>query len=290
VSDTESQSGTLDDFTYRRYAPVQGRWISPDPAGLAAVDPTNPQTWNRYAYVTNQPLNFTDPLGLCQQNNYTMASPGPNGPVVQTWTTWSPTGSWGAPCLSGPPPPGCMFISTAGSGEGDGPAGMQCGVGWAPPIQPDCPPSGCSSVSGGGGTGGTAPAPATPWYKNPCVQNALLKGAATAGLDAIGLIPEGGAVAGAFSLFHGAAGVSNGTNILGRVALGGSLISTGVSLSDASGPNGGATSFAAFQTGVNALGIAKTLFEAIPVAGQVIAAVAVVGDLVGAGLEIADCH
>jgi len=26
-----------------------GRWISPDPAGLSAVDPTNPQSWNRYA-------------------------------------------------------------------------------------------------------------------------------------------------------------------------------------------------------------------------------------------------
>jgi RHS repeat-associated protein len=64
VCDTENQTGTLIDFTFRRYSPTQGRWISPDPAGLAAVDPTNPQTWNRYAYVMNQPLRFTDPLGL----------------------------------------------------------------------------------------------------------------------------------------------------------------------------------------------------------------------------------
>ena len=49
----------------------------PDPAGLAAVDITNPQTWNRYAYVGNNPLNTTDPLGLycpvwergCSQGN-----------------------------------------------------------------------------------------------------------------------------------------------------------------------------------------------------------------------------
>ena len=34
------------------------------PAGLAAVDITNPQTWNRYAYVVNNPLNAVDPLGL----------------------------------------------------------------------------------------------------------------------------------------------------------------------------------------------------------------------------------
>jgi RHS repeat-associated protein len=52
------------DFLYREYHPGQGRWISPDPAGLAAVDPANPQTWNRYAYVLNSPLNLIDPLGL----------------------------------------------------------------------------------------------------------------------------------------------------------------------------------------------------------------------------------
>jgi RHS repeat-associated protein len=43
------------DFPAREYGP-QGRWSSLDPAGLGAVDPTNPQSWNRYAYVTNDPL------------------------------------------------------------------------------------------------------------------------------------------------------------------------------------------------------------------------------------------
>jgi hypothetical protein len=61
-------------------------------------------------------------------------------------------------------------------------------------------------------------------------------------------------------------------------------------VSDVSGPNGGAGSFAAFQTGVNALGIAKSLFEAIPVAGQAIAGASVVLDFVGTGLEIAECQ
>jgi hypothetical protein len=36
----------------------------PDPAGMAAADMTNPQTWNRYAYVTNSPLSRTDSKGL----------------------------------------------------------------------------------------------------------------------------------------------------------------------------------------------------------------------------------
>ena len=54
----------LYDFSFRQQSSAQGRWLVPDPAGLAAVDLTNPQTWNRYAYLANNPLNATDPLGL----------------------------------------------------------------------------------------------------------------------------------------------------------------------------------------------------------------------------------
>ena len=66
--DTESSgaggAGGLYDFLYREHSPVQGRWLSPDPSGLAAVNPADPQTWNRYAYVGNRPLNTVDALGL----------------------------------------------------------------------------------------------------------------------------------------------------------------------------------------------------------------------------------
>jgi RHS repeat-associated protein len=61
--DSETASG-LYDFTFREYSPSGGRWISPDLGWMAAVDPTNPQTWNRYTYVTNNPLALFDPLGL----------------------------------------------------------------------------------------------------------------------------------------------------------------------------------------------------------------------------------
>ncbi len=50
------------DAMYREYG-VQGRWPSPDPAGTAAVHPTNPQSWNRYAYVANDPIGSVDPNG-----------------------------------------------------------------------------------------------------------------------------------------------------------------------------------------------------------------------------------
>jgi len=61
----QTQQFDLDiyDFPARQYSD-RGRWVSPDPAGLAAVDATNPQSWNRYAYVVNNPLGLTDPLGL----------------------------------------------------------------------------------------------------------------------------------------------------------------------------------------------------------------------------------
>jgi RHS repeat-associated protein len=51
------------DFMYRQYHATQGRWIQPDPGGMASVDPANPQTWNRYAYVHNSPLANVDPDG-----------------------------------------------------------------------------------------------------------------------------------------------------------------------------------------------------------------------------------
>ncbi|MGA7090672.1 MAG: RHS repeat-associated core domain-containing protein, partial [Candidatus Acidiferrales bacterium] len=53
----------LYDFPAREYG-TQGRWPSPDPAGLSSVHLRDPQTLNRYAYVNNNPLAFTDPLGL----------------------------------------------------------------------------------------------------------------------------------------------------------------------------------------------------------------------------------
>lgn len=52
------------DFLFRQYDPKQGRWISPDPAGLSAADPGNPQSWNRYSYVEDSPLSAVDPTGL----------------------------------------------------------------------------------------------------------------------------------------------------------------------------------------------------------------------------------
>ncbi|HET7103032.1 MAG TPA: RHS repeat-associated core domain-containing protein [Terracidiphilus sp.] len=65
------------DFLFRKYDPSAGRWMSPDPAGWAAVDLTNPQSLSRYAYVSNMPGYFVDPYG-----QYMIPCPDPpNGTV-----------------------------------------------------------------------------------------------------------------------------------------------------------------------------------------------------------------
>jgi RHS repeat-associated protein len=48
------------DYRARYYDPHIGRFISAD---VLVPDPTNPQQYNRYTYVLNNPLRFTDPTG-----------------------------------------------------------------------------------------------------------------------------------------------------------------------------------------------------------------------------------
>jgi RHS repeat-associated protein len=48
----------------RRYPQRLGRWQTPDPGGMKVVHLDDPQTWNMYAYVRNNPTTLTDPTGL----------------------------------------------------------------------------------------------------------------------------------------------------------------------------------------------------------------------------------
>ena len=52
-----------DDALMRQYSGWYARFSQPDPYD-GAYDLTDPQTFNRYAYVGNDPINFTDPTGL----------------------------------------------------------------------------------------------------------------------------------------------------------------------------------------------------------------------------------
>ncbi len=177
----------LHDFLFREYHPASGRWISPDPAGRDAADLTNPQTWNRYAYVMNNPLEYVDPLGLADDpckgipNCVSVTAPYPSFP---SW--WSFV--WqGAPVSVGLDQLFCMVVG-----------------GCQPPTQ---------QTNSGGNNGGTpkqkpAPKPASKAANNGkthgCVGTRIVKGVQgvanitlgelkTAGAIGVGLLGAGGA-------------------------------------------------------------------------------------------------
>jgi RHS repeat-associated protein len=163
-SDTVS---SLYDFTFRRLSPSQGRWISPDPFGLGAVDPSNPQTWNSYVYVQNNPLSLIDPLGLDDSgctwdtNTNTLFCP------VEA-CTWEPsTSTLNCP---GETVPGCVAEGTEGC------------------ILPPSP----GSSGGGGGVDVIIVADNGPSYSHQdvCAASALLHKGADAALDLLGTVPE----------------------------------------------------------------------------------------------------
>jgi RHS repeat-associated protein len=71
----------VDFAEYRVMSNNLGRWHSPDPI---PGDPSNPQGWNRYPYVLNNPTGFIDPTGLCPTYQTTNLSV--NGQIYQTYS------------------------------------------------------------------------------------------------------------------------------------------------------------------------------------------------------------
>jgi RHS repeat-associated protein len=268
----DAESGT-EHAQFRNYASAQGRWLAPDPY-TGSYDLTNPQSMNRYAYALNNPTSMLDPSGLDP-----VCSVDPDTGLLECTPYYSGDGpSDPVGCISSGTQ-GCIPTNCASPYGCDGP-----------------PPPGTQSTGGGGGSLGplrtailsNAPNSATPWYKNPCVQSALAKGAGSTAIDAVGLLPEGGAVAGAFSLWHGAAGVSNGINILARVQFGAAIISTASAGSDASGDGAYSLAGAQLATGFASIGVG--LAKAAPILGQALSAASVLEDLYGTYQAVAGCH
>jgi RHS repeat-associated protein len=69
VASGSGGTGTYD-FLFRKYDPSAGRWLSPDPSGWNAVNASNPQSLNRYAYVMNNPMSAVDLDGLSCYTNW----------------------------------------------------------------------------------------------------------------------------------------------------------------------------------------------------------------------------
>jgi RHS repeat-associated protein len=58
----DPENGT-DHTLFRQMSSAQGRWLSPDPSD-GSYSLTDPQSLNRYAYLTNRPMAAVDALGL----------------------------------------------------------------------------------------------------------------------------------------------------------------------------------------------------------------------------------
>jgi len=118
----QDTSPNLYDFPAREYG-TQGRWPSPDPAGLASVRLRDPQTLNRYAYVRNDPLSRVDPLGKEDSSGGTPDNPNCD-PNVDTGCDNSNDGGNGGddnPPDIGPDPNGqnldlCDLLAICGDG------------------------------------------------------------------------------------------------------------------------------------------------------------------------------
>ena len=92
-----TNNGVGEDYANARYYNNNfGRFWSPDPAGVNA-HPNDPQSWNRYAYANDDPVNMFDPSGLgsgfagADPNDPTSGGPGrTNGGC----TTFADEGGW----------------------------------------------------------------------------------------------------------------------------------------------------------------------------------------------------
>ena len=80
-------SATGNDYADQRYyTSVLGRFMTPDPyrgTGGGSGDANNPQSWNRYAYVIGDPINWTDSSGQFYQPPEQTPNP-PPPPFVDT--------------------------------------------------------------------------------------------------------------------------------------------------------------------------------------------------------------
>jgi RHS repeat-associated protein len=99
-------SAGLDYAGQRYYSNVTGRFLTPDPGGMAA-DASDPGSWNRYAYVQGDPMNFSDRHGLIRDAEDCIDDP--DACEAEDWGCYESS-------LLGVPEPGCY-----GGGGGEVP-------------------------------------------------------------------------------------------------------------------------------------------------------------------------
>ncbi|MFZ0798638.1 MAG: RHS repeat-associated core domain-containing protein [Terriglobales bacterium] len=170
--DTESGN---DYALARSYASGQGRFVAPDPLEGVLGDP---QSWNRYAYVENDPIDLSDPSG---QGFWSSLFDDVFSLFVDLATGDLINLAYGGNVLGNPSPlpPGCSDITCTGppifsqngaqNGAQDataqgtqqpGPTGISVPVGGGPGPGPTAP--GGAGNAGPGGQGAASPGSGTP--------------------------------------------------------------------------------------------------------------------------------
>jgi len=129
---------TANDFFNARYytAPLM-RFLSPDPGNMGA-DPTDPQTWNAYAYVRNNPLALVDPSGMV------MLPPDEDDACDDFADP-----DFGSPCWGSPPIIVPIVPVTGGGGGGGGKPNRPEGASNEGTLTPVPPPFPQGSFPGG---------------------------------------------------------------------------------------------------------------------------------------------
>jgi len=88
----ERDGNASDEAMHRRYNRWHSRFDQPDPYG-GSYDITDPQSFNRYSYVQNDPVNFVDPSGLDEWQAFNCATRAELAIGVLDWLD-----GWQGPC------------------------------------------------------------------------------------------------------------------------------------------------------------------------------------------------
>jgi hypothetical protein len=255
-----------------------GRWLSPDPYD-GSYDGSNPQSFNRYTYVMNNPLAAVDPSGLICYGDARDLLPTSNCAIQETNTgtgggtnVGSGGGGDGSPSwvatvnfvLQVQGPTVNVYVSDSGTRF------FVDGTEVLPLI------SGTNSGGGstGGGGGGGAPSNGPSYsHADVCAASTLLnKGGATF-LDALGIIPGEG-------------------NILAGVQAGAGLISAGMAVfgKDSTPADFGLSGAGLGLTWVNTLKtIGGSAGKAVPIAGNILSGYSTYRDIKGMNAYYNDC-
>ena len=153
---TYFRDGVGQDYAEQRYYNAgMGRFWTVDSGGMATADASNPTSWNRYAYVGGDPINFRDPTGLDPNCGPGMSWDGEG--CIQGTTLNGTAGT--ADCWT------LFGLDGCEDGTGGGDTGCYgSGEGFLEQPDPGCP-------TGGGGGGSSGPAAAPPPDCNQILTN-----------------------------------------------------------------------------------------------------------------------